>query len=75
MPKYRESFDLNITDVSLIEESLTARVGKISWAIMEHTCPERIKACKRELAEVRDLLGRIHNQKVWYQPSTYVPQG
>lgn len=75
MAKYRESFDLNVTDVSLIEESLSARVGQISRAIMEHTSPDRIQAYKRELAEVRDLLGRIHNQKIWYQPQGYVPQG
>lgn len=75
MPKYRESFDLNVTEVSMIEESLSDRVSQISRAIMEHTSPERIQEYKQELAGVRDLLGRIHNQKIWYQPRNYVPQG
>ena len=25
---------------------------------------------KQEVAELRDLLGRLHNQKTWYRPQT-----
>jgi len=82
MPKYRESFDLNVMDVSLIEESLSARVSQVSRAILEHASSnpfqrecERVKGYKQELIEIRNLLGRIHNQKIWYQPRDYVPQG
>ncbi|MEQ8664983.1 MAG: hypothetical protein RIC16_04595 [Rhodospirillales bacterium] len=79
MPKYRESFNLNITDVNLIEEALTKRASEVSRALLEQQPAaeksDSIASFKRELEEIRSLLGRIHNQKIWYQPRSYVPQG
>jgi hypothetical protein len=28
-----------------------------------------------EMTEIQELLGRIHNQKVWYTPKEFVPGG
>ena len=82
MAKYRESFALSIKDVSMIEEALSSRVGQTSQAILEqssHNPFERecdlIQGYKQELSEIRELLGRIHNQKMWYRPDENVPLG
>jgi hypothetical protein len=28
-----------------------------------------------EMREIQDLLGRIHQQKIWYKPDEFVPGG
>jgi hypothetical protein len=57
MPKYNKSFDLTPYDVDLIETAL--RKAKRETDI--------------DTREVSELLGRLHNQKVFYRPpGTYV---
>lgn len=57
MPKYNRSFTLTLEDIDLIEAALRAAKN----------APE---ADARKLA---DLLGRLHNQKIFYRPEgTYV---
>lgn len=82
MPKYRDTFDLNVSDVSMIEDALTKRAGEISQTIMtesshnpfERQC-EKVKGYTDELNQIRELLGRIHDQKIWYRPSNFAPVG
>ena len=59
MAKPNENFKLTVQDVEHIENALRLRMG-IS------TLEER--------REISDLLGRLHNQKMWYRPNseTYV---
>ncbi len=54
MPKYNTQFELNIEDMELIESAL-----------------QRVAADERgdtDPRQVSDLLGRLHNQKVFYRP-------
>lgn len=74
MKSYRTNFDLELLDVDLIEQTLSARVSELSRAIAEKG-EGPASSLKAQLEEVRDLLGRIHNQKIWYRPESYVPQG
>jgi hypothetical protein len=30
---------------------------------------------KDEMHEIQELLGRLHDQKVWYRPKDFVPGG
>ena len=53
MPKYNTTFELSLQDMDLIEEALT----KVA-ANENDVCP----------SSVQDLLGRLHNQKVFYRP-------
>lgn len=57
MPKYNKSFDLTLEDIEMIEDAL--------------------RRTKRDAdvdaRKVSDLLGRLHNQKIFYRPEgTYV---
>jgi len=74
MKSYRTNFDLELLDVDLIEQSLAARVAELSRAITEQGDAD-VTSHKAQLEEVRDLLGRIHNQKIWYRPADYMPLG
>ncbi len=82
MPKYRTQFEIGLDELRLIEDSLTSRVGELSQASLDFNTEElRLKDCDtvgakmKELKEIRDLLGRLHEQKIWFEPDTYVPRG
>ena len=76
MAKANTTFDLDVRDVELIENALNSIITKRSSTIInsanntnteptEESCPVEIKG---QISELRDLLGKLHNQKVWYRP-------
>ena len=83
MTKANTTFNLDIRDVELIENALNSVITKQSSTIINtagnknsepssNNCPVKVKG---QIDELRDLLGRLHNQKVWYRPkgaATYV---
>ena len=82
MPKANTTFNLDIRDVELIENALNSIITEQSSTIInsagnrnskpQDNCPVEIKG---QIAELRDLLGRLHNQKIWYRPksaATYI---
>lgn len=82
MPKYRTHFELGIEELKLIEHSLSARVGQLSQDALDFGDQAlKLKDCEtveqkvKELKEIRELLGRLHEQKIWYEPDVYVPRG
>ena len=66
-------FDLTVRDIEIIEQALRAKAGRRGLAIAQgETSPQ----LKDEMAEIQELLGKIHNQKVWYKPKNkFVPGG
>ena len=80
MAKANTSFDLDVRDVELIENALNSIITNRSSTIInsannsnseptEENCPGEIKG---QISELRDLLGKLHNQKVWYRPKNRV---
>ncbi len=82
MTKANTTFNLDTRDVELIENALNSIITKQSSTIinsadnrnakLQENCQAEIKS---QIAELRDLLGRLHNQKIWYRPknsNTYV---
>ena len=83
MTKANTTFNLDIRDVELIENALNSVITKQSSTMINtagnknsepssSNCPVKVKS---QIDELRDLLGRLHNQKVWYRPKsegTYV---
>lgn len=76
MPKANTSFDLDVRDVELIENALHSIITKQSSTIINsasnsnvkptfENCPVEINS---KISELRDLLGKLHNQKIWYRP-------
>ena len=75
MTKYNPNFELSVDDMELIEEALRNSKRELSVKMIETpaeevTCGEADTAARK----IHDLLGRLHNQKVFYRPSrqTYV---
>ena len=64
--------------VELIENALHSIITKQSSTIINsasnsntqptsENCPAEIN---NQIAELRDLLGKLHNQKIWYRPKS-----
>lgn len=65
MVKANTNFTLSVRDIEVIEIALRAKAGRRGIAISLGDTSDELK---EELNEIMDLLGRIHNQKVWYKP-------
>ena len=63
--KPNKNFELNVRDIEIIEQALRAKAGRRGLAIASGETSEKLK---EEMDEIQDLLGRIHNQKIWYRP-------
>lgn len=71
-----ENFKLNVNDIDLIENALNYQIGRLAERRRTHVestiVPEgeleSVKEIDAEITVIRELLGRIHNQKVWYRP-------
>lgn len=57
MPQFNEMFELSVEDIDLIERALRNLTGS--------SLPEGAEETERQ---VQDLLGRLHNQKIFYRP-------
>ena len=68
MNKPNDKFKLTVRDIELIERALQGKISRrgVSAALD----PDSVYApeLQQEIDEMRDLLGRIHHQKVWYVP-------
>ena len=77
MTAYNRNFDLSIEDVSLIEEALRARGRELCQTrrALSDENPAHLEAIRVVEADQRkgeDLLGRLHNQKMFYRPKKAV---
>ena len=70
--KHNTKFKLDIRDVEIIEEALRAKAGRRGLAIANGETSNKLK---EEMHEIQELLGRIHDQKVWFKPKGFVPGG
>ena len=63
MVKANKKFNLSVRDIEIIEQALRAKAGRRGLAIANgETSPQ----LREELDELQQLLGRIHEQKVWF---------
>jgi hypothetical protein len=64
MTKYNDKFNIDLGEMDLIEDALRGQIKTLSSAAVERACED--SAAK--LRTVKELLGRLHNQKVFYRP-------
>ena len=74
---YNRSFDLTIADIDLIEEALRARgreLSRMRLALSEENPAhlESIRVIEQDQRENEELLGRLHDQKIFYRPQKAV---
>ena len=64
MPAYNDKFELDLEEMDLIEDALRQQVKALS--MKRDTTPDLDQ--ERKLRSMKTLLGRLHNQKVFYRP-------
>jgi len=74
MPKFNSNIELTIEDMDLIEAALRQSKANLSnCAVGTDPATTHEIEPERRVRKIHDLLGRLHNQKVFYRPqSTYV---
>ena len=78
MSKPNTEFNLGLRDIDLIEDAINLVIARRSSAMsalaedtLENTTDMSVyREIRHEVAELRELLGRLHNQKNWYRPQT-----
>ena len=73
MPSYNRQFDLSINDVNLIDAALRARGRELSGMrlALKDDNPahlESIRVVEQDQRQNEELLGRLHDQKIFYRP-------
>ncbi len=66
MTAYNRNFDLDRTDLDMIETALREQERELAKARLETACSES----ETRLRKVKSLLGRLHNQKVFFRPQS-----
>ena len=78
-----KNFELGVDDLELIETALFYQLGRLnerrvtcieSTIIPEHKL-ESVKTIDDEIKNIHNLLGKLHNQKVWYRPKNKIYVG
>lgn len=77
MPRFNRSFDLTVADIDLIEEALRARGRELCQTrrALSDGNPadlESIRVIERDQRNGEELLGRLHDQKIFYRPDADV---
>jgi hypothetical protein len=73
MARFNRTFDLSISDVDLIEEALRARgreLCRMRRALSDENPAdmESIRVIEEDQRAGEELLGRLHDQKIFYRP-------
>jgi ABC-type phosphonate transport system ATPase subunit len=80
MPTYNRDFQLTIGDVDMIEEALRARRRELcrTHRALGEQHPADLQSMQvidADLKAGEELLGRLHNQKIFYRPQNAVYVG
>ncbi|WP_104017677.1 hypothetical protein [Roseovarius nitratireducens] len=73
MPGYNETFELSVEDMDLIETALRQTKADLSARtltdpVQHDKTADALPEADETLRRIHDLLGRLHNQKVFYRP-------
>ena len=72
MPAYNKTFDLDPDDVDIIESALHETVRTLSVSNLDN---QSCETTQERIRQTKELLGRLHNQKVFYRPKKDVYVG
>ncbi|WP_306113653.1 MULTISPECIES: hypothetical protein [unclassified Roseovarius] len=68
MTAYNANFELSVEDVDLIETALRQSKKELSSQMIGADNTDVVPGDDGTLRQIHDLLGRLHNQKVFYRP-------
>lgn len=65
---YNRSFEIDIEEMNILESALRLKLANLldqRASLNDGDCPMKIDD---DLKKIRNFLGSIHNQKIWYRP-------
>ena len=73
MPKYNAKIELSVQDMELIEDALRQSEHELATKALftkkaDMKSGEEGEELDGSVRQIHDLLGRLHNQKVFYRP-------
>ncbi len=78
---YNKTFNLNPSDIDVIETCLRKELHicseKYQESVNQENAEER-ESFKQDISAITELLGKIHNQKIWFDgdhAKPWVPKG
>ncbi|MGR9116875.1 MAG: hypothetical protein ACU85E_14020 [Gammaproteobacteria bacterium] len=76
MSTYNKQFQLSIKDVSLIENAVRCQISQLATTETSSQTDES-KENHHKIMELMEVLGALHNQKIWYGQThhTGIPLG
>ncbi len=74
MPLYNDMFELSVEDMDIIEEAMRHAIASRSNGPVDERAEER-ETREDFVRKAHDLLGRLHDQKVFYRPKSGVYVG
>jgi hypothetical protein len=78
---YKKQFDLNPSDIDVIETCLRKELQRRSEKFQESAeqeNAEKMDKSKQGISKITELLGKIHNQKIWFDgdpAKPWMPKG
>lgn len=69
MPKYNRNFELTLSDIDLIEAALNVVTRDLSLGREGARALLPKVEGDDHVTQINELLGRLHNQKIFYRPS------
>ena len=73
--KPNNNFDFNVEELALVEDAMRYRLRRLTSrraTVVKESSKAKIDA---EVAQISSLLGKIHNQKVFYTPKAGFVRG
>ncbi len=74
MPQYNDLFELSVEDMDLIEEAMRHSIASRSVALVDEGNEDR-QTREDFVRKAHELLGRLHDQKIFYRPKSGVYVG
>ncbi len=73
---YNKKFTLNPSEIELIEiclrKELSVRSDTYQGSVKRENA-EEMESFKQDISEITKLLGKIHNQKIWFDGDSAMP--
>lgn len=68
MARYQKLFDLDVADIELVEESLRGQIKVLvdRKHALDEALSDDLVEFDHMIKRLNGLLGKLHNQKVWY---------
>lgn len=76
MPAYNKTFELDIDDLELIEAALYRKKADLAQERIERLGIDDVpRELDDKIRQIAGLLGKLHNQKLFYRPKSGVYVG